>query len=218
VPSLAAIARAAADAAFPRDEASRLLERAMPEALRAAIRAPLPDPAVPVRALFAYEDPLARRLVALLKESRSRGAAAAAGALLAEEVLAWLGAREESGRRAPAILVPVPLWPAARRERGYSQTELLCEGITAALAPGVARYEPRALRKARDTPKQALLARAARLENLRGAFEADPAIARGRAVALVDDVVTTGATLRACRAALRRAGAAAVGMFAVARA
>jgi predicted amidophosphoribosyltransferase len=218
VTTLATIARAVEDALFPRAPVDRLLERVPPEALRAAIRAPLPDPALPVRALFAYDDPLARRLVLLIKESRSRGAAAGVGALLADEILAWLGAREATGRRAGALVVPVPLSPAARRTRGYSQTELLCEGIIAALAPSTAAYAPRALRKIRETPKQALLARAARLENVRGAFLADPNLVRGRAVALVDDVATTGATLRACRLALRRAGASDVSLFAAVRA
>ena len=77
------VGSAIAGALFPRDDLDRLLERAPPEALRAAIRAPLPDPALPARALFAYDDPLAERLVLLLPESRSRGAAGAAGALLA---------------------------------------------------------------------------------------------------------------------------------------
>jgi ComF family protein len=207
-----------AESVFPRDPLDRLLERTTPGALRAAIRAPLPDPTLPVRAIFSYEDPLARRLVMLLKESRSRGAAAGAGALVAEEIAAWVAAREEFGRGAPVVIAPVPLSPGARRGRGYSQTELLCTGIAAAIPPGFGQTEFGALRKVRETPKQALLARAARRENLRGAFAADPAIVRGRAIALVDDVVTTGATLRACRAALRRAGAAAVGLFAVARA
>lgn len=211
------VAAKAADALFPRDEIDRLLESATPETLRAAIRAPLPDPAVPARAIFSYEDPLAKRLVLLVKDSRSRGAAAAAGGLIAEEVLGWLGDREEAGKRAEAILVPVPLSKGSRRERGYSQTELLCEGAMAG-ASRFATYEPRALEKIRPTQKQALLPRAARLENMRGAFRADAAKVRGRAVALIDDVVTTGATLRACRAALRKAGAAEVLMIALARA
>jgi ComF family protein len=212
------IARDVAEALFPREAVDRLLERAPPEALRAAVRAPLPDPTFPVRALFAYDDPLAARLELLLKASRSRGAAAGAGALLADEILAWVEGRESAGRRADVVLVTVPLTGRARRDRGYSQTELLCEGIVAALAPNVLAYDPRALRKIRETPKQALLSRAARLENVGGAFAADGSRVRGRAVALVDDVATTGATLRACRAALKRAGAVAVACFSVARA
>jgi ComF family protein len=207
-----------AGALFPRADVDRLLERSPPEALRAAIRAPLPDPTFPVRALFAYDDPLAARLVLLLKESRSRAGAASAGALIAEDVLAWAATRAESGLVAETLIVPVPLSSASRRERGYSQTELLCEGIVAALSVEVARYAPGALRKVRETPKQALLTRSARLENVRDAFAADPALVRGRAVALVDDVATTGATLKACRHALKRAGAVAVECFAVARA
>jgi ComF family protein len=206
------------EAIFPRGEVDRLLERSAPETLRAAIRAPLPDPRLPVHALFAYDDPLAERVVLLIKESRSRGAASAAGALMAEDILTWLGNREEAGRRAEALIVPVPLSRQSRRERGYSQTEMLCESVAVALGPGVAQVSFDALRKTRDTPKQATLGRAARLENLRGAFEADESKVRGRAVALVDDVATTGATVRSCRVALLKAGATAVAMFTVARA
>ena len=218
MPKAKNIAQTILEAVFPRSEVDRLLEQSAPETLRAAIRAPLPDPRLPVRALFSYDDPLAQRLVLLVKEGRSRGAASGVGALLAEEIMNWLASRAEAGRRAAATIVPVPLSRQSRRDRGYSQTEMLCEGVAAALGPGVAQISFDALRKTRDTPKQASLGRAARLDNLRGAFEADESKVRGRAVALVDDVATTGATLRACRVALRKAGAAAVGIFAVARA
>lgn len=218
MPKAKNIAQAILEAVFPRNEVDRLLERSAPETLRAAVRAPLPDPKLPVRALFSYDDPLAQRLVLLIKEGRSRGAASSVGALLGEEILSWLGSRAEAGQRSAATVVPVPLSRQSRRDRGYSQTEMLCEGVAAALGPSVAQISFGALRKTRNTPKQASLGRAARLNNLRGAFEASEAEVRGRAVALVDDVATTGATLRACRAALRRAGAASVGMFAVAQA
>ena len=103
------------------------------------------------------------------------------------------------------IVTPVPLHPRRLAERGYNQAALLARPLARELG---ARFEPRALRRSRDTPQQARLERAARLANVAGAFEARrPAELRGRRVALIDDVITTGATLEACRAELAAAGA-----------
>ncbi|MGZ6589748.1 MAG: ComF family protein, partial [Solirubrobacteraceae bacterium] len=79
--------------------------------------------------------------------------------------------------------------------------------------------EARALMRVRHTPQQARLDRAARQVNVAGAFRVRvPGRVRGRRVVLVDDVCTTGATLAACVAALREAGAAEVRAVVVARA
>lgn len=107
-------------------------------------------------------------------------------------------------------LVPVPLAEARARQRGYNVPRELARHA----APGVGR--PVAddwLHRCRDTPSQARLTREARLRNLAGAFEVPGRAAgqvRGRTVVLVDDVVTTGATLEAAAHALLRAGAASV--------
>lgn len=94
------------------------------------------------------------------------------------------------------------------RQRGYDQTELLARG-----ACRVWEVSPvRLLEKVRDNPPQSGLTEgAARLENVRNAYRAaNPEAVRGRRVLLVDDICTTGATLRECAAVLRDAGAASV--------
>lgn len=102
------------------------------------------------------------------------------------------------------VVVPVPLHPRRLAERGYNQAALLAAPIARALAID---FAPRALVRVRDTPKQALLERKARLENVNHAFiPRERALLEGRRVLLVDDVCTTGATLEGCTTALHEVG------------
>ncbi|MBL8327674.1 MAG: ComF family protein [Rubrivivax sp.] len=115
------------------------------------------------------------------------------------------------------LLMAVPLSGPRLAERGYNQAELLAQVV--ARVTGVARAEGWLLRL-RDTAHQARLSRADRLRNLEGAFLLEPRhrpALSGRRVALIDDVMTTGATAEAAAAELLRAGAASVQLWAVAR-
>jgi ComF family protein len=121
------------------------------------------------------------------------------------------------------LLVPVPLHPSRRRERGFNQSELLAAGLVRGLKEQKSGEAPTvtnsALRRKRATPPQTGLSVAARRENLRGAFEVvKPEAVRGRQIVLIDDVMTTGATISACARALRRGGAALILGLTLARA
>jgi ComF family protein len=111
------------------------------------------------------------------------------------------------------LVVPVPLHARRLAERGYDQAALLGAHVARELR---APHAPRAITRVRATPKQAASSRAERLVNVEGAFVARPLA--GARVALVDDVVTTGATLGACARALRAAGASSVVGVVLARA
>ena len=114
------------------------------------------------------------------------------------------------------VLVPVPASPDRVRDRGYDQAALIAGEAGRRLGLPVIM----ALERTRATVAQFDLDRAARASNLGGAFrvvENGPPHIVDRWVVLVDDVVTTGATLAACAAALLDAGAAAVSAVAVAR-
>jgi len=121
---------------------------------------------------------------------------------------------EEVGRCAMASgigkadgIVPVPLHPSKLRERGYNQSEHIGRGMARVTGWPLI---PRLVERRRFTPSQTLLSADERHENVRGAFIARPSRRRpvdGRTFILVDDIVTTGATMCACASALCGAGA-----------
>lgn len=117
-------------------------------------------------------------------------------------------------------MVPIPITPRRLAERGYNQAWELAKALHRRAAPTALQALPEALVRVRETPDQHRLARDQRLRNLHGAFAAHPTHAPGLAqahVLLVDDVITTGATLQAAAQALRQAGAARVSALVLAR-
>ena len=120
-----------------------------------------------------------------------------------------------------ALVAPVPLHPSRRRERGFNQAELLARGLVRSLRKEKTglRLVAGSLRRMRATVPQVGLSVSARHENVSGVFSVvRPEEVRNRTVVLVDDVMTTGATLSACAAALKRAGAERVLALSLARA
>jgi ComF family protein len=114
------------------------------------------------------------------------------------------------------VMIPVPLHIRRLRERGFNQAFLLVRELSK--RTGIP-YEGRALKKIKDTPVQIALKKRERKKNLTGAFQVKNQEAiQGKAVVLVDDVYTTGATVNECSRTLLRAGAERVAVLTVARA
>lgn len=111
-------------------------------------------------------------------------------------------------------VVPVPMSRAKIRRRGYNQAELLARALARRLS---LRCDPSLLAKRLERRTQSTLDKAQRAANVRGAFHASPR-ASAKSILLVDDVCTTGETLRACATALLRAGAGRVCAVVVAKA
>ena len=157
-------------------------------------------------AAFAYEGPMRRALWALKYSGASRLAPALADAALPvlRSLLLVVGPA--------AVLVPVPLHADRRAARGYNQAEVLGRGLARRSRLPISSV----LERTRPTTKQHRLNRVARLANLRGAF-AVVSCPPPATVILVDDIITTNATLEACASVLRDAGCDAVYGLAVAR-
>ena len=112
------------------------------------------------------------------------------------------------------IVVPVPLSPTRQRERGYNQSALLARPIGLILGKPFTTF---GLIRIRDTRSQVELTAAERKVNVEGAFKAEREIVEGKRILLVDDVTTTGSTLRECAKALKEGGAAEIYCLTLAR-
>jgi len=157
-----------------------------------------------------YHDPRVTALIWELKYHGTRRSMALAGEYISETLLAF--ASEEVGK---PLLIPVPMHPARRRERGHNQTELLCQAALPYVGNGLA-YAPAALRRVRTTPPQQGLSKHERLTNVARSMEARPNVVSGRVCLVVDDVSTTGATLGEAKRALLEAGARSVQLVSLA--
>ena len=101
------------------------------------------------------------------------------------------------------LIVPVPLHPKKRRKRGYNQSAVFAAGLSGSM--GIP-WREKVLRRNHYTVTQTQKSRMERQENVWNAFElTDPTAIRGKHILLVDDVLTTGATLEACGARLLEA-------------
>ena len=159
-------------------------------------------PLLKMRAAALHTHPLREAIHALKYEGRTE---------LAEGLARYLTAAyaDPIWRALPRpidAVTPVPLHPARLAERGYNQSALLAAAFCAV---NDLPCRPAWLARARETRQQVGLSPVEREANVAHAFIADPGAA-GKVILLIDDVLTTGATMRACAAALEAAGALAV--------
>jgi ComF family protein len=173
-----------------------------------------PPPQAATRAAFVYAPPLD----ALLPRLKFHGDLAA-GRLLAQLMADALEAGRTSAATAgtppwPDALIALPLHPARLRQRGYDQARELARPLARSL--GLPLLDA-VLHRQRATAAQSRLDAAARRRNLRGAFAVTAGLRLPAHIALVDDVMTTGATVEAAATALLRAGAQRVEVWVCAR-
>lgn len=163
-----------------------------------------PSPVAQMRAPLRYQSPLDQ----VIHRFKYEGYFA-----LAEPLAEYLTTGWPAWEQPLDLVLPIPLHPRRQRRRGYNQSALLARPLSQAL--GIA-FAPMALHRVRHTIPQVGLGPEERRDNVRGAFSADPCVA-GHHILLVDDVLTTGATMRSAAEALLSAGAASVSAYCLAR-
>jgi ComF family protein len=159
-----------------------------------------------VRSYARYAPPLSKAILEL-KYRPNR--------LLAEVMGGWLIKLYADAGWSLDVVIPVPLAFVRKQQRGYNQVELIASPFAEALDLPLDRNT---LRRVRDTGTQVGLDHVARRSNLEGAFRAEPQTCTDKSIVVIDDLLTSGATMTACAEALFAAGAAAVYGLTVARA
>lgn len=168
-----------------------------------------------IAAATEYTNREAQLLIRALKYNGSRGASSPLGSLL----LQYLSTRTEITAYDGFLLIPVPLHTRKIRMRGFNQSALLTQELVRAL-PQKFLYSEKVLVRARNTPSQTTkLTHAEREANMRDAFVVQNTnIVKGKIVFLVDDVSTSGSTIREAARVVKRAGARSVMGLVVAKA
>jgi ComF family protein len=170
-----------------------------------------------ITSLFSYKDPTVHKALWALKYGGNKKIARLFAALLYDHMHEILADAALYDNFVDPIIIPIPQSAERRQERGWNQVELICEEIIKRYPQF--EYQPKLLFKIKHTNPQTKLSREERLKNLRGCFsipeDAHPRI-KNRNIILVDDVTTTGSTLKEARHALLSAGARQVLCFTIA--
>lgn len=169
------------------------------------------------KALFQYKNKIARKAVWEIKYRGNGIIAEKFSKLFYEFILGEISDEMLFSNFTNPILVPIPASKTTLKERGFNQCELISKEMRK--IDGEENFEISfgALKKIKDTPHQSRSKnRAERLENLKDSFGADAEKVKGRNIIVIDDVITTGATMREAAKTLRQAGAKKVLCFAIA--
>ncbi len=166
--------------------------------------------------LFQYKNRKVKAIVWELKYRENTKPLTTVGKMIHDEIINIISDIVLFNANAEFLLIPVPMTEVAKVERGYNQSELLAKSIIESDTQRTLIYAPQWFRKIKETPKQCHSGtKEERMKNLENCFEANPSV-EGKYVFLIDDVVTTGSTLKEARNTLLDAGAADVFAFTIA--
>jgi ComF family protein len=160
-------------------------------------------------AIFDYKDPLARKLIWQIKYKANQIISHNLAILLYDLILEEISDETTFVKYEKVLIVPIPCSAKRLREKGFNQTEILVEEILKTDEGKLFKTEGNILIKIKDTPHQVNVKnREKRLRNLEGCFTtAENCDLKKTCVIIIDDVITTGATMSEARKTLKSAGA-----------
>ena len=147
-----------------------------------------------IKSIFSYKDPLVKELVWQIKYKKNRKAVEIASYTLFHNL------------KEPVLLVPIPISKKRRKERGYNQCELLIDEIMRLDSENRFKKDYELLIRSKHIEKQTHKGRNERLENTKNIFEVTKKENLNQKIIIVDDVSTTGSTLKEAREELLKVG------------
>lgn len=169
-----------------------------------------------IQPIFQYQDIRVKAIIWELKYKENTLSLETIGKMMFEEIISVISDIVLFNNNAEFILIPIPMTEKAKAERGYNQSELIAKSIIENDIQRILLYAPQWFRKVKETEKQSHSnTKEERMSNLKNCFEANPNI-QGKYIFLIDDVVTTGSTLKEAKETLINSGARDVFAFTIA--
>lgn len=191
------------DALFPMSKAEVELFEFTKEGAYAKLP-PAPAPPIPdVESIFAYKDERVAKLVWNIKYNKSSQALNIGGYALYQKLI------EKYRPFQPIVIAPMPITPRRRRERGFNQCELLALEMKKFDAGNQFTVRADLLLRTHHLSRQTLKSRGERLESAQGIFSVNEKVAgeiTGATIIVIDDVITTGSTMKEAVGTIRKAG------------
>ncbi len=158
--------------------------------------------------LFEYSDKLVKQAIWEMKFHKNGKAVEIFANLMYDRLIEELSDASVFSNLTKPLLVPIPISKKTRNDRGYNQCELLCEGLIKLDGGNSFELNTDILTKVKDIDDQVGKSKKERLKNIQGCFGVNNIqILNGRNVLLIDDIVTTGATMNEAKRVLKNAGA-----------
>ncbi|MDP2593602.1 MAG: phosphoribosyltransferase family protein [bacterium] len=193
---------------FPRSFLVKELERMRPEDFLEKTAPADVLPQIWTRSIVKYSDPFAQTLVWEIKYRGNRKLARLAAEMLHGEIVAYAAEKDYGLSEKPVLVIPVPASRHRIKERGFNQCDLITEEIQKIDGGRFCRVSSEILKKTRNTQSQTKKNRRERMKNLSGCFAvAKPEEVLDQTVIIIDDVITTGATVTEARKILLKSGA-----------
>lgn len=184
----------------PRDESGFFISWKLSDYSNKLTKAPTHEK---FSSLFSYKDPLVKKLIRSFKYEKIDSIGKHIAVLLADEILNQF-VDDAIDRSDKILIIPIPISKQRMKERGFNQIGWIAKKVAHELG-GSFIYKDDLLLKIKHTKKQSTLKRSERLSNPKGSFAVHKKI-KNKKVILIDDVITTGATVNEAKRALKEAG------------